>query len=254
MKNLYAALLKAQKQIRGVAKDSVNEGGTSSSGRERAKFNYVSIERMVSDARAVLHDNGLVLTTKGSATASGDSPILVQAWTLAHAESGEAIDIQTAMPIVVGAGKPADWATGAASSYALKYLLRDLLQIPRGEDAEGNDYGDYDPDAIGEEVYQREIKPLAIASGLTPDQVGAEVGKKFPGVIGKHPSLWPKVLKPQLIAWLEEVVAKRTPTEPATPTPVTPTPAAAAPAPSKTARLTSRIRNKPATAEAKPFI
>lgn len=238
MKNLYAALLAAQKAIRGVEKDSQNEGGRSSSGKERASFAYVSIERMVGDARAVLHDNGLVLTTDG---ASIEGEVLVQKWTLAHPASGETMPVTSAMPIVVTAGRAADWATGAASSYALKGLLRDLLQIPRGEDAEGRDYSDFDPNAIGEDTYQREIVPLGKASGMTLAKIEDAVWAKHPELQDKHPSLWPKAMLPDLLAWLRELCK---PTEPPQPTQPPFVPDQTKPATSRSAALRAKVAAK----------
>lgn len=212
MKNLAAALLKAQQAIKGVPKDSANQGGTNkSTGKERAAFDYVSVERMVSDARAALHDAGLALMLTSSIVVAADQPLLHQRWMLLHAESGETVELECQMPIVVGPGKPADWATGAASSYGLKYLLRDLLQIPRGLDADATDNSDFDPDAIGEHVYQAELKPLGQASGLSLEKIVEAVGAKHPELRDQHPSRWPKAMLPALKKWLQEVIDSKRP-------------------------------------------
>ena len=232
MKNLYAALLNAQRAIRGVENDKDRQ----IQGRSAP---YVSVEKMLSEARPALHSNGLALFTTGTKI---ENDVLTSSWRLVHAESGDFLDLTSTMPIVVSAGKAPDWATGAAGSYTLKYVLRDLLQIPRGlEDAD--DRGDaYDPNAIGEDTYQREIVPLGKASGMTLAKIEDAVWAKHPELQDKHPSLWPKAMLPDLLAWLRELCK---PTEPQQPAPPPFTPDQSKPATtSRSAALRAKVAAK----------
>ena len=146
-KHLDTALLKAQKAIVSVGKDAKNDFH---------KYKYVSAESMMAECRAVLHDAGLVLTCEGSGGLSSlvhsvvwqpfkdSDPQMVESNTvivnrcfrLCHPESGESRVYTFAFPAVPEKGRPIDKAVAGALTSSLSYFLRDLLQVPRGDENE----------------------------------------------------------------------------------------------------------------------
>jgi len=146
-KNLDLALLKAQQAIVSVSKDATNSFH---------KYAYVSSESMMAECRAVLHQAGLVLTSEGAGTLSvlehsvvwqpfkDSEPVMADTKTvivkrsfrLTHPASGESKTYTLEFPAVPEKGRPIDKAVAGALTSSLSYFLRDLLQVPRGDENE----------------------------------------------------------------------------------------------------------------------
>jgi len=117
-------LLKAQEAVVGVHKASKNDFGN---------YKYASAEDMITASRAVLHENGLIVTRNGWRVLrehEGEAPLVEAVYVLAH-KNGANVVCATQYPICVGKGRPEDKALNASLTTGLSYFLRDLLLIPR---------------------------------------------------------------------------------------------------------------------------
>jgi hypothetical protein len=151
---LYAALVAAQAQARGVEKDANNNFH---------RYRYVSAEHMIGEAKEILTAHGLAVVPVASTV---DGPIYVPPdgsaddwqkvsksaatldakWAVLHRQGGR-IEVETSWPVVPEKGRPIDKAVAAARTASLSYLLRDLLQIPRveeGTDLDGDERDRHD--------------------------------------------------------------------------------------------------------------
>lgn len=130
MKSVMQALLKAQKSIGGVSKDKVNA---------HSHYKYTSTEHLVSVARRVLIENGLVVGRRNWSFEqnAADSELLKVRSTLfiSHPESGEGFDETVEFPAIIRKGTSFDKAVCASLSTALAYWLRDILLLPRIDDS-----------------------------------------------------------------------------------------------------------------------
>ena len=116
-------LHKAQMEVEAVHKASKNDFGG---------YKYASAEDMITASRAVLHNNGLIVTRNGWRVISEHvvPPLVEAVYVLAHT-SGHNVACATQYPICVGKGRPEDKALNASLTTGLSYFLRDLLLIPR---------------------------------------------------------------------------------------------------------------------------
>ena len=145
MKQLYGALLEAQKSLEGVEKKSTNQF---------ARYDYVSAEDMVISAREALHRSGLVIGRKSWSIGDGKAK---STFFIAHPESGEEIAGDTEFPVVEKKGNPADKAAATALTTGLGYFLRDVLLLPRFNRGENMDHRD-DRAQIVDEIESRLFK------------------------------------------------------------------------------------------------
>jgi hypothetical protein len=124
------ALLKAQKSIGGVSKDKTNSF---------SNYKYTSSEHLVSVARRVLLENGLVVGRRNwtfeVGTAESELLKVKSKLFISHPESGESFDEEIEFPAIVRKGTAADKAICASLSTALAYWLRDVLLLPRVDEA-----------------------------------------------------------------------------------------------------------------------
>lgn len=130
---LAGALAKAQRAVRRVAHDAQMNAGS-------IKYPYTSSEAVIEAAKDPLADNGLCLlpleeTLDGHEESGQHRYELVCKFLLIH-ESGETFPLLRHWPVCVGPGRPLDKATAAASTLCLSYLLRDLLLMPRVDQAD----------------------------------------------------------------------------------------------------------------------
>lgn len=131
---LNEALLEAQRSSRGLKKDGNNSFG---------KFNYVSIEEVVSTAREILHKHDLVFFPLSQEMQHAEEDIWVsQKYQLLHVPSGETKDIVRTMVIPDAKSMSPCQAQGSAESYLLKNTLRELLLLPRFDSKEDIDSHD----------------------------------------------------------------------------------------------------------------
>lgn len=145
---LHKAIASAQKEAQAVEKDARNQFH---------RYNYVSAEAMIADAKKVLgkHDLAFVpqgfdlipnpglrmetISKEGRTSVHEAAAVLRSSWIVMH-KAGGSLQVSSAWPVVPEAGRPMDKAVAAARTASLNYLLRDLLQFPRVE--EGTDLDD----------------------------------------------------------------------------------------------------------------
>ncbi len=131
------ALLKAQQEIHGVGKDAKNNF---------QNYDYVSAEAIVAVSRLALNAHGLTVerefTIDEAQAVPPMLPILKSTFHVSHAESGGSRVRSTDWFICEGKGRPIDKALAGALTSSLAYFLRDLLQIPKQEEAESLDRRD----------------------------------------------------------------------------------------------------------------
>jgi hypothetical protein len=128
---LAKALGKAQQLCHAVEHDARNE---------YHKYNYTSSEAIIGEAKRALAESGLALLpveqTLDGHEKEGESRFeLVRKFVLMH-ESGQSMPIVVHWPVCPEKGRPLDKATAAAATLSLSYLLRDLLLMPRVDEAD----------------------------------------------------------------------------------------------------------------------
>jgi hypothetical protein len=128
--NLASALARAQGLVKGVEKDRRNTFH---------KFKYASSEALIAEGSAALSACGLALVPVSQTLVGVD---LQRKFLLLHA-SGDKIPLEMNWPVVEEKGRPIDKAMATACTLSLGYLLRDLLLMPRVDEAD-------EPDARGE--------------------------------------------------------------------------------------------------------
>ena len=167
---LFAALASAQAAAKNVEKDAKNQFH---------KYNYVSAEAMIAEAKVCLSSNGLAVVPTsaimrepraGEQPTGGDSDLgkgarmmLVASWLVCHVDGGS-IPVECEWPVIPEKGRPLDKALAAARTASLNYLLRDLLQLPRVE--EGTDLDHDSRDQQRREPARPAAPPFAMAPVL----------------------------------------------------------------------------------------
>jgi len=145
---VFSALLEAQEAIASVVKDAKANYG------ERTKYSYVSADQMVTECRKALHAAGLILLRESYSVQSSAETgmVLFSNYLLVHAASGSSItSSQSPWFIIEAQGRPLDKALAGALTTSLSYFLRDLLLVPRDDEAEMDKRNDVDhrPHGIG---------------------------------------------------------------------------------------------------------
>ena len=120
-KELYAALAKAQGQIRGAVKDSTNP---------HFKSSYADLASVWEACRKALSDNGLCIIQQPVAAPAG---FVALETTLGHS-SGESVTSRFSMPVAQANNAQ---AIGSALTYARRYALSAFVGIAP-EDDDGN--------------------------------------------------------------------------------------------------------------------
>lgn len=181
--SLAAALVAAQRDAKSVAKNAKNDFHG---------YKYASAEAIMEEARNALNGAGLaVLMTgwtitvadveytdvdkeTGAATLMKDQERTANVkFLVVHADSGDKLEGEIAMPVVPEKGRPLDKAVSTALTYAEGYYLRGLLCLPRGEagaDVDARDDRDKEP--------RRAARPAAAPSGPPADN---RPSNQFPG-------------------------------------------------------------------------
>lgn len=121
MKNLIAALLKAQEMIRPPAKEGVNP---------MFKNKYATLDAIYHACRGALAENGLLLSHSVDCDDQGRYFLVT---TLFH-ESGETMSNRFPMLIE----KQTNQGIASARTYACRYATCNLLALPSDEDDDGN--------------------------------------------------------------------------------------------------------------------
>lgn len=192
--DLLAALSKAQAAVGTVGKDGNNKS---------AGYRYASGEAMIRGSRGPLTDNGLAFfstwTREATADAGGDigkqfvcASVRLH-WVLSHAGGGMLSGVAD-MDAIGSARRPPDKAVAATLTYMRGFILRELLNMDRGDedgdavDARNDDQGwtprqqrrpappREDPRAIAAKRMGEEAKRyLAKAKDLGLDRTGDHV-------------------------------------------------------------------------------
>jgi hypothetical protein len=149
--NLSKALGEARDRCRMALKDKRNEFH---------KYDYASADGIIQTARDAMHGTGLALIPQAqelTLLAAGNVVMhaLNRTLLLSHS-SGEFVPLSIrGWPVVPERGRPLDKAFAVALTTSLSYLLRDLLQMPRGDEADMNARNDLPQEAA------RPAKPAA---------------------------------------------------------------------------------------------
>lgn len=131
---LSAALAMARDRCKMATKDKTNTFH---------KYAYASSDEIISTAKAALENTGLAIiphSQRMTVQGVGNTAFyaLNRTVILSHA-SGEYIPLTVdGWPVVLERGKTLDKAFATALTTSLSYLLRDLLQMPRGDEADMN--------------------------------------------------------------------------------------------------------------------
>lgn len=143
--NIRAALLVAQSSVDSIAKDARNSFHN---------YAYVSADGMIGAARAALHVAGLVVR-RSRWELSTDGCTVASTFETHYPPTGETWTDSVSWPIVVEKGRPIDKAVAGALTTSFGYWLRDLLALPREDDAVSMDRRD-DRTAQTERGFRRE--------------------------------------------------------------------------------------------------
>lgn len=122
-KELYVALLEAQRKIKALKKDEVNP---------HFRSGYVSLNSLRETIMPILQEQGLILLQPTSILENGS---LVVNTIIIHAESGQSISSVT--PVISKDPNDAQ-KVGSGISYARRYAIQSLLFLS-AEDDDGNE-------------------------------------------------------------------------------------------------------------------
>lgn len=132
--NLSKALSRARDQCKMASKDKVNTFH---------KYAYASADEVIQTAKDALEGTGLAIIPQSqelTVIAAGNLSMYALNRTifLSHS-SGEYVPLSIkGWPVVPEKGRPLDKAFAVALTTSMSYLLRDLLQMPRGESDDMN--------------------------------------------------------------------------------------------------------------------
>ena len=126
MKNLYKSLAKFQKEVKGIPKDSSGYG-----------YKYCKLETLIKIVTPILNKNGLVLIQSIDTDEQSRLPSVKT--TLAHIDSGEAIESWTPVSEVKLGSMNLYQSVGAGITYYRRYALAGMLGIAPDEDIDANE-------------------------------------------------------------------------------------------------------------------
>lgn len=131
---LARALVAAQKGARAVDTDARNK---------HYGYEYASAESMIQEGRQSLGDADLALSQgrvkirpldKPLKTGNEEARVVLEIEYVLRHKDGEEERWERDWPCVESNGRPIDKAMGAALTSSLKYMIRDLLQLPRDDE------------------------------------------------------------------------------------------------------------------------
>jgi hypothetical protein len=189
---VYAALVTAQRTARAVFKDGKNDFH---------RYKYATAESIIDEGRAALTSAGLTffvshveilprslprfVVSKGDRSEQGPGEVLVSTRLVLAHESGEALEWIREWPAVEEKGRPLDKAVAGALTNGLAYALRDLLLLPRDDDAASMDRRDDRPEPpkkVVDQAYEekpKEREDEAPASHARPVPPAPESGTQL---------------------------------------------------------------------------
>ena len=118
---LSAALVKAQGGVASASEDKQNT---------HTRRGYASRESIAATAKAALKAAGLAFFARSTHDRGG---VLECRYALVH-ESGEAILVESEIPMGAARGMSPEQVRGSAETYGYKYALLSILNIPRGDE------------------------------------------------------------------------------------------------------------------------
>lgn len=125
---LASALAKAQGAAQAVGKDATNE---------HHRYAYASAEAIIDEARSALSSHGLAVSQLSSALRQVGQHLVLRTEYLLQHEAGGRLRWGRDWFVIEGKGRPFDRASAAALTSSLAYALRDLLLLPRDDQAAG---------------------------------------------------------------------------------------------------------------------
>jgi len=126
MKNLYKALAKFQKEVKGIPKDSSGYG-----------YKYCKLETLIKIVTPILNKNGLVLIQSIDTDEQTRLPSVKT--TLAHIDTGEVIESNTPITEVKLGSMNLYQSVGAGITYYRRYSLQGMLGIAPDQDIDANE-------------------------------------------------------------------------------------------------------------------
>ena len=150
--NINHKLLTVQQKL-AVPKNQKNKFGG---------YSYRSAEDILSAVKPLLHENGLTLFLSDKITAFGDARFYVEAMATLISNDEKIVVTALAREEQTKKGMDASQITGAASSYARKYVLGGLFLLDSEPDADAtNDHGKQATDAAYGVLHHLNVKDLA---------------------------------------------------------------------------------------------
>ena len=176
--NLARALIAAQASCRSVEKDRTNA---------YHKYKYTSAEAIIGEGKDTLSASGLALMPIGlhvnGHQREGEERFELEREFLLIHESGESIPLKCHWPICPEKGRPLDKATAIADTLSLAYTIRDLLLMPRVDEADDanarNDTGKRD---------ERNGQPEQESAPPEEPEIGPEDLERLQEIIGSLPA------------------------------------------------------------------
>lgn len=156
LKNIYTALIEAQKVIAPVMALDTDGHHTDKSGKKRKYTSYAGVIRAV---REPLLDAGIIIRHRTERVFTlNEGGTSKSAWVtvitdLIHAESGEVISSELPMPIV----RTDPQAVGIAIAYGKRYTLLSVLGLASGDPQEDDDAHSAMPRNLSEDDEDAEI-------------------------------------------------------------------------------------------------
>ena len=196
MSQIAKAIVAAQRGIHMVAKDATNQ---------HHKYAYVSAEQMIEASRKALLGAGLALlrTAARLSTIEG-MPIVSCDYLLLH-EGGESMEFKELPWLVIeGNGRPLDKAMAGALTTSMGYFLRDLLLIPKGDEAEVDKRDDTQHKVAvlgvtGAVTLRKKLRTAEVEIQELVDVMREKAGIDVPEDMAQ----WDKTLLPRIDKWLK---------------------------------------------------
>lgn len=198
--SIIDCLVSAQAAIAGVSKDGQVDFGR--------KYNYTTAEEMIRECRKALHANGLALVRKAWRLRVIEAMPCVESDFALLCRTGETMEFANiCWPVIEGDKRPADKALAGALTTSFAYFLRDLLLVPKQDEAEMDKRNDEDHRAgtlgvRGAVALRKRLASIDADQG-TLVEVMASKGVTVPEDMAQ----WSQALLPRIDKWIEHRLA-----------------------------------------------
>lgn len=217
-----ARLVAAQMAMARVTKDSRVAFGNQ-------RYAYTSAEDMIGACREALLAAGLALVRTWDINYIADrGAFVISDFLLCWDGGSHEIGVRVPFPIVGQNGKGDDKALATALTSGLGYFLRDLLLVPKEDDAaqtvrspemDARDDRKIVPKPVATKSIAlglhsaSDIKARCVKAGTTIEALAAAM-RKAGHEVGDEPHKWPEDLRPRIMKWLEsQMTAKVEPVD-----------------------------------------